>query len=122
MNMITGYSKPASGKLRVLRTAQPLKSLPASNQARWGSGFLKQLSTDLIAEYPEAKGFSYNNLAYIKRWYLYYNQPLADSGTTCANIEPADLDSFSGSKAAQLPQTRRYPAFCPSWKKIRSIL
>ena len=55
--------------------------------AQWGSGFLKQLSADLMVEYPEAKGFSYNNLAYIKRWYLFYNQTSEDDTTACANID-----------------------------------
>jgi hypothetical protein len=34
--------------------------------AKWGSGFLKQLSADLMAEFPDMKGFSYCNLVYIK--------------------------------------------------------
>ena len=69
---------------------------------QWGSGFLKQLSADLIAAYPEAKGFSYNNLAYIKRWYLFYNQPLEDSTTACGNLESADHEPTSKAKVAQL--------------------
>jgi len=42
--------------------------------AAWGSGFLKQLSKDLMAEFPDMKGFSYRNLAAIKKWYLFYIQ------------------------------------------------
>jgi predicted nuclease of restriction endonuclease-like (RecB) superfamily len=38
----------------------------------WGDGFLKQLSQDLMAEFPEMKGFSYRNLRYIKQWHLFY--------------------------------------------------
>ena len=34
---------------------------------QWGIGFLKQLSTDLMAEFPEMKGFSLSNLKYIKQ-------------------------------------------------------
>jgi hypothetical protein len=30
--------------------------------AKWGSGFLKQLSADLMTELPEMKGFSHNTL------------------------------------------------------------
>lgn len=41
---------------------------------RWGDGFLKQLSNDLMAEFPDIKGFSLSNLKYIKQWYLFYNQ------------------------------------------------
>lgn len=70
--------------------------------AQWGSGFLKQLSADLIAEYPETKGFSYNNLAYIKRWYLFYHQNLGNPTTACGNIESVDSGPASEPKVAQL--------------------
>ena len=43
-------------------------------QTIWGSGFLKQLSMDLMAEFPDMKGFSKRNLEHIKRWYLFYSQ------------------------------------------------
>lgn len=39
---------------------------------QWGSGFLSQLSQDLMAEFPEVKGFSKRNLEQIRRWYLYW--------------------------------------------------
>jgi len=54
--------------------------------ASWGSGFLKQLSMDLIAEFPDMKGFSEANLHYIRRWFLFYNKGLTNSGTACARI------------------------------------
>jgi predicted nuclease of restriction endonuclease-like (RecB) superfamily len=43
-------------------------------QARvdWGSGFLKQLSADLMLEFPEMKGFSASNLKYIRQWYAFW--------------------------------------------------
>ncbi|GBC61390.1 DUF1016 domain-containing protein [Desulfonema ishimotonii] len=40
--------------------------------AVWGSGFLKQLSQDLMAEFPDMKGFSLRNLKYIRQWYQFY--------------------------------------------------
>ncbi|MDR1484403.1 MAG: PDDEXK nuclease domain-containing protein [Planctomycetaceae bacterium] len=40
----------------------------------WGSGIIKQLSTDLRAEFPNIQGFSETNLWYIKKFYLFYNQ------------------------------------------------
>ena len=40
----------------------------------WGDGFLKQLSKDLTAEFPEMKGFSYRNIKFIRQWYLFWNQ------------------------------------------------
>ncbi|MBR5604772.1 MAG: DUF1016 domain-containing protein, partial [Bacteroidales bacterium] len=30
--------------------------------AHWGDGFLKQLSNDLMSDFPDMKGFSYRNL------------------------------------------------------------
>ena len=42
-------------------------------QARWGDGFLKQLSQDLMAEFPDMKGFSERNLKYIRQWVLFYS-------------------------------------------------
>ncbi len=39
----------------------------------WGSGFLKQLSSDLSSEFPDMKGFSYRNLRLIKQWYSFYS-------------------------------------------------
>ncbi len=38
----------------------------------WGSGFLKQLSADLMSEFPEMKGFSASNLKYIRQWHLFW--------------------------------------------------
>ena len=33
-------------------------------KSKWGSGFLVQLSRDLLAEFPDMKGFSLSNLKY----------------------------------------------------------
>jgi predicted nuclease of restriction endonuclease-like (RecB) superfamily len=55
-------------------------------QAVWGSGFLKQLSKDLTAEFPDMKGFSLNNLQYIKRWYSFYCGSPPNCGTACSTI------------------------------------
>jgi len=39
----------------------------------WGSGFLQQLSKDLMSEFPEMRGFSKRNLEEIRRWYKFYS-------------------------------------------------
>jgi predicted nuclease of restriction endonuclease-like (RecB) superfamily len=44
------------------------------SQARWGDGFLKQLSHDLMAEFPDMKGFSKRNLEQIRKWYLFWSE------------------------------------------------
>lgn len=53
---------------------------------KWDSGFLKQLSTDLMAEFPDMKRFSYRNIRYIRSWYLYYSQGDANLATACCQI------------------------------------
>jgi predicted nuclease of restriction endonuclease-like (RecB) superfamily len=40
----------------------------------WGTGFLKQLSFDLMQEFPDIKGFSYENLKLIRRWSIFYTK------------------------------------------------
>ncbi|MCD6580141.1 hypothetical protein J7L48_11770 [bacterium] len=42
-------------------------------RTKWGSGFLKQLSKDLINEFPDMKGFSYRNIKYVRQWYSFWN-------------------------------------------------
>ncbi len=42
-------------------------------ETSWGDGFLKQLSHDLMVEFPEIKGFSERNLKYIRQWFLFWS-------------------------------------------------
>jgi predicted nuclease of restriction endonuclease-like (RecB) superfamily len=42
--------------------------------AKWGTGFIDQLSKDLKEEFPDMSGFSKFNLYHIKNFYLFYNQ------------------------------------------------
>ena len=44
--------------------------------AIWGDGWLKELSRELMVEFPNMKGFSHRNLKYIRQWYEFYNQQL----------------------------------------------
>ncbi len=39
----------------------------------WGDGFLTQLSADLMAEFPDVKGFSKRNLEQIRKWYRFWS-------------------------------------------------
>ena len=41
-------------------------------EEKWGNGIVEQVSLDLQAEFPQAKGFSTTNLWYMKKWYLFY--------------------------------------------------
>lgn len=42
--------------------------------AKWGDGFLSKLSRDLMAEFPDMKGFSKRNLELMRQWYLFYTK------------------------------------------------
>ncbi|MBC7748075.1 MAG: DUF1016 domain-containing protein [Methylotenera sp.] len=44
--------------------------------AKWGTGFIVQLSKDLRAEFPDMGGFSKFNLYHIKNFYLFYSQKI----------------------------------------------
>ncbi len=41
--------------------------------AKWGSGFIENLSLDLKNEFPDMAGFSSKNLRYCRAFYHYYN-------------------------------------------------
>lgn len=69
--------------------------------AKWGSGFLNQLSADLMAEFPDMKGFSKRNLEQIRRWNLFYSEPVANCDTGCVAI--------GKQPAAELPKEARLP-------------
>ena len=44
--------------------------------ASCGDGWLKELSRELMSEFPDMKGFSYRNLKYIRQWYQFYNEQI----------------------------------------------
>lgn len=79
--------------------------------AAWGSGFLARLSRDLMAEFPDMKGFSETNLHYIRRWYLFYSGEFSDSGTACTRIGQGDLPDTAGDQklAQAVPLLTRIP-------------
>ena len=41
-------------------------------QAKWGQGFISQLSKDLMAEFPDIKGFSLRNFKYVRQWVQFW--------------------------------------------------
>ena len=55
-------------------------------RSSWGSGFLKQLSKDLMDEFPDMKGFSEVNLSFIRRWVRFYIGDFDNSVTGCDEI------------------------------------
>ncbi len=43
-------------------------------ESRWGAGVVKQFALDMRETFPNAIGFSYSNVKYMKRWYNFYNE------------------------------------------------
>lgn len=41
--------------------------------AKWGDGFISKLSHDLMAEFPDMKGFSKRNLELIRKWFCFWS-------------------------------------------------
>jgi predicted nuclease of restriction endonuclease-like (RecB) superfamily len=51
-------------------------------ESRWGSGFFNQLSADMRSMFPNETGFSVTNLKYMKRWYAFYYEDVANHHQT----------------------------------------
>ena len=45
-------------------------------KSKWGSGFIKQLSSDLRIDFPDIGGFSESNLRLCRRFYLFYYEKI----------------------------------------------
>ena len=58
--------------------------------ASWGDGWLKELSRELMAEFPNMKGFSYRNLRYIRQWYEFYCQQFIIWQQAVAKLDAAN--------------------------------
>ena len=54
-------------------------------ESRWGSGVVKQFALDMRETFPDATGFSYTNVKYMKRWYTFYNE-LVIKGQQAADL------------------------------------
>ena len=92
--------------------------------ATWGDGWLKELSRELMAEFPDMKGFSYRNLRYIRQRYEFYNQrfviwqqPVAklvndNWATACCPIREQISQSASLNTNCQSSCLKTYKASC----------
>lgn len=74
--------------------------------ARWGDGFLKQMSKDLTEEFPEMKGFSVRNLQSMCRWYIFYSHALP--------ITKQLVSQLNGEKTKQLVSQNSMDVIDPS--------
>ncbi|MBK1718113.1 PDDEXK nuclease domain-containing protein [Thiocystis violacea] len=59
--------------------------------AAWGTGFLQQLSKDLMAEFPGVKGFSLRNIKYIRQWFLFYSSAAPNGQQPVAQFETSPI-------------------------------
>lgn len=69
--------------------------------AKWGEGFLAQLSKDLMSEFPEMKGFSLSNLKYIKQWHLFYSGDRSISQQPVGQMAKQPVSPSAGRVIAQ---------------------
>lgn len=67
-------------------------------EEKWGSGIVEQVSLDLQAEFPKAKGFSARNLWFMKQWYIFY----ASAGEAAHLI--SDLENQIDTSSIKLKQ------------------
>jgi len=79
--------------------------------AAWGSGFIKQLSQDLRAEFPEMKGFSFSNIKYIRQRFLFYSDALPKGQQADARFEKQPVSQISNRWWGK--------SFCASAEEIR---
>ena len=61
--------------------------------AKWGSGFIEQLSKDLRAAFPDMGGFSFTNLQYCRRFYKFYADNIAIFPQVGAELQSIDYQS-----------------------------
>lgn len=64
-------------------------------ESKWGSGFFDQLSLDLRTAFPGETGFSVTNLKYMKRWYAFYNERVANRQRLVDEIRQQPADEIS---------------------------
>jgi predicted nuclease of restriction endonuclease-like (RecB) superfamily len=69
--------------------------------AKWGDGFLSQLSKDLMAEFPDMTGFSERNIKYVRQWYLFYSNDKAIGQQPVAQLA---YDQISQRSVGQIGQ------------------
>lgn len=62
--------------------------------ASWGDGWLKELSRELMTEFPDMKGFSHRNLKYIRQWYQFYNERITIGQQVVAQLDDVNVQQL----------------------------
>lgn len=71
-------------------------------EEHWGAGVVEQVSLDLKASFPKAKGFSTTNLWNMKKWYLFYSTNKASQKLQQLVGELQNTDNKQNTKLHQL--------------------
>ncbi|WP_022760464.1 tyrosine-type recombinase/integrase [Butyrivibrio sp. AD3002] len=92
-------------------------------EEKWGNGIVEQLSLDLRAAFPDAKGFSARNLWFMKQWYTFYSSNSATL-TLISDMERLlDTDSIKlnqlGSEIHELKLNQPGTTY---WRKLKQRL
>ncbi len=71
-------------------------------EEHWGNGIVEQVSLDLKAAFPRAKGFSTTNLWNMKKWYEFYSSNAATEKLQQLVGELQQIDSMMNTKLHQV--------------------
>lgn len=71
--------------------------------AKWGDGFLLQLSKDLMNAFPDMKGFSKRNLELVRQWYLFYSKGTASGQHPVALIAKQPVSQLAAETIGRQP-------------------
>ncbi|MGR3276957.1 DUF1016 N-terminal domain-containing protein [Acaryochloris marina NIES-2412] len=82
----------------------------------WGSGFLKPLSQELMAEFPDIKGFFHRNLKYIRQWYQFYFEDSAIRQQAVAQLKNPSL-----SQVIQIPWGHNLVIISKCYSKVEAL-
>ncbi len=72
-------------------------------EERWGTGVVKQFALDMRQAFPDATGFSYTNVKYMKQWYSFYFKQVTKSQQVVGQLEDEKGHQVGG----QLKQTEK---------------
>lgn len=78
--------------------------------AKWGSGFINQLSKDLRKEFPDISGFSTDNIRFMKRLYLFYSQEYRILAQLVQILADANINAMPQKNAQAVQEFDNNPA------------
>lgn len=84
-------------------------------EEHWGAGVVEQVSLDLKAAFPKAKGFSTTNLWNMKKWYLFYSTNKANEKLHQLGGELQNSDNKLNRNCNNLVQKFKKPNIPQKW-------